>query len=46
MRGGSVALYRTNTYCTFSTLQSSQTLDPLTDMYMYTDLCLAHPLDS
>ena len=29
-----------------STLQFLQTLDPFTYMYTYTDLCLAHPLES
>ena len=30
---------------TASTLQGLQTLDPFTDMYTYTGMCLAHPLD-
>ena len=30
---------------TASTLQGLQTLDPFTDMYMYTGMYLAHPLD-
>ena len=30
---------------TSSTLQRLQTLDPFTDVYTYTGLCLAHPLD-
>ena len=30
---------------TASMLQGLQTLDPFTDMYTYTDLYLAHPLD-
>ena len=30
---------------TASTLQGSQTLDPFTDIYTYTGMCLAHPLD-
>ena len=29
---------------TSSTLQRLQTLDPFTDVYTYTGLCLAHPL--
>ena len=48
MRTGSVALYHTSTHIlarTSSTLQCLQTLDPFTDMYTYTGLCLAHPLD-
>ena len=31
---------------TASTLQCSQTLDPFTVMHTYTDLCLAHPLET
>ena len=30
---------------TSSTLRCLQTLDPFTDMYTNTDLCLAHPLE-
>ena len=41
-----VALYQTNTYFMSSTFQGLQILDPFTDMYTYTDLCLAHLLDS
>ena len=31
---------------TASTLECSQTLDPFTVMHTYTDLCLAHPLET
>ena len=41
-----VALYHTSTYILTSTLQCSQTLDPFTVMHTYTDLCLAHPLET
>ena len=30
---------------TACTLQGLQILDPFTDMYTYTGMCLAHPLD-
>ena len=40
------SILRARTYLrTASTLQGLQILDPFTDMYTYTDLWLAHPLD-
>ena len=39
-----IPYWHVHTYV-LSTLQGLQTLDPFTDMYTYTGMCLAHPLD-